>query len=238
MLGENSFVWVDLSSYDPNKTKLFYENVFGWTYYDHNNYLTAYLNNKEVAGLYETPAKFKAINMPSFWMSYIKVTNIQEMVEKARSLGGIVEHVEPDNSVGGIALIRDTLGAGFTVYDGHMFNSRTEKTANTFIFNELHVSNASKAIDFYKELFHWTFKEFYPGSFQISNGKGKNIAALNEIDNSIKSKYEYWTVVFGVRNISETLKKVIANGGDLVYEEEGRYLCSDGSEAFFYIQNV
>lgn len=235
---ENTFIWVDLSSYEPNKTRRFYENVFGWKFYGDENYLTAYVNNREVAGLYETPAKFKAIKMPSFWMSYIQVTTIQEVVQKARGLGGIVEHVEADNAIGGIALIRDTLGAGFTVYEGNKLDAKTDEQPNTFILNELQVSDAAKAIQFYENLFDWSFEAVYPGSYQIKDGTGNQLATLNEIDNSIKGKYEYWTVVFGIHQLGETLKKIKKNGGQLISEEENRLLCSDGSEAFFYIQQV
>ena len=123
---QNKFIWADLSSYEPEKTKRFYESVFGWNYYDSNNYLTAYNGNVEVVGLYQTPVKFQQMKMPSFWMSYIQVESVSETVEKARELGGIIELVDLENSIGGVALIRDVLGAGFTVYEGEMLNSRTE----------------------------------------------------------------------------------------------------------------
>ena len=61
---------------------------------------------------------------------------------------------------------------------------------------------------------------------------------MRQVDNFIKGKYEYWVCVFGVKNIKYYLKNIIANRGLIVFEEENRVLCSDGSEAFFYIQEV
>lgn len=61
---------------------------------------------------------------------------------------------------------------------------------------------------------------------------------MRQVDNFIKGKYEYWACVFGVKNIKYYLKNIIANGGLIVFEEKNRVLCSDGSEAFFYIQEV
>lgn len=234
----NNFIWADLSSYHPTKTKQFYEAVFGWTYYNADGYLTAYNNDRQATGLYQTPPKFQEMKMPSFWMSYIQVDSVAETVEKARKLGAIIELVDTDNAIGGVALIRDILGAGFTVYEGNSLNSRTKNTENSLIFNELHVSDAQKAVAFYQELFNWNIKKVYDNSFEVFNQNNEHIATINEIPNSLKSKYEYWICVFGVKDLKQTLKTIEGNGGNLIFDEGDRLLCSDGSEAFFYIQNV
>ena len=236
---ENIFIWADLSSYQPEETKLFYENVFGWNYYEQDGYYSAYKGAKEVVGLYQTPLKFQKMKMPSFWMSYIQVDDVLETVDKAKSLGAIIELVEENSSFGNVALIRDTLGAGFTVYDGFLLNSRTKSEENTLVFNELHVSNAKEAIAFYKDLFDWNFVETNNNSFDVFPKEGKeNIASIYEVENAIKSKYEYWVCIFGVKNLQETCKKIKENNGVIIFDEKERVLCSDGSEAFFYIQEV
>lgn len=87
---QNKFIWADLSSYEPNKIKLFYETVFGWKYYNDYGYEVAYKGNTQIVGLYQTPPKFQEINMPSFWMSYIQVESVAETVAKAKELGGFI----------------------------------------------------------------------------------------------------------------------------------------------------
>lgn len=236
---QNTFIWADLSSYDPQKTKLFYESVFEWKYSEYQGYLTAYKGYKEVVGLYETPQKFKDLKMPSFWMSYIQVKSVTETVEKAKALGAIIELVDTSNPIGGIALIRDTLGAGFTVYEGNMLNSKTQDETDTLIFNELHISDFNKALPFYESLFNWSFKKENSYTYNVyCNSTSKKIAAIKELDNSAKSKYEYWACVFGVKNLSKTLKRVTDNGGIIISVEEDKTMCSDGSEAFFYIREI
>lgn len=235
----NKFIWADLSSYQPEKIKSFYENVFGWQYFENEGYYSAFKNEKEVVGLYQTPLKFQEMKMPSFWMSYIQVDNVLETVKKAKSLGAIIELVDTENEFGGVALIRDTLGAGFTVYDGSSLNSRTKSEKNTLIFNELHVSDAKKAITFYQSLFNWNFIESSKNHFDVYiKQSDEKIASILEIDNEIKSKYEYWVCVFGVENLKETKQKVEKNKGFVIYNEGNRILCSDGSEAFFYIKEL
>ena len=152
-MNENKFIWADLSSYQPEKIKQFYKAVFDWDFYG-DEYVIAYKEDKQIAGLYHTPPKFQALKMPSFWMSYIQVNNVLETVEKAKSFGGIIELVDLENPIGKIALIRDTLGAGFTVYEGDKLNSKTKSEENTLIFNELHVSDVQKAKVYYESLFN------------------------------------------------------------------------------------
>lgn len=236
---QNKFIWADLSSYEPNKIKSFYEPIFGWKYYNDYGYEVAYRGNKQVVGLYQTPPKFQQINMPSFWMSYIQVESVEETVAKAKELGGIIELVDLENPIGGVALIRDTLEAGFTVYEGDMLNSRTTSEENTLIFNELQVSDAQKVIDFYQELFNWEFVWVNNYSVDVyCKISEEKITTINQIDNSIKGKYEYWVCVFGVKNRQKTIETIKKLGGFIVSEEENRTMCSDGSEAFFYVQQV
>ncbi len=85
MLLNNPF-FADLSTYSPEKTIAFYEKVFGWKFYKNDNYYTVFLNNTEVAGLYETPEKFKQMRMPHFWMTYIKVGSLDDTIEKVKKL--------------------------------------------------------------------------------------------------------------------------------------------------------
>ncbi len=87
----NTSFFADLSTYSPQKSIQFYKNVFGWNYYRTEDYYTAFIDHFEVAGLYETPKKFKQMRMPHFWMTYIKVQNVNNVVEKAKQLGGIIE---------------------------------------------------------------------------------------------------------------------------------------------------
>ena len=83
---ENHFVFADLSTYDLNTAQPFYSQVFDWEYTtEDGRYHMATHNGKEIAGIYETPPKFKEMNMPSFWMSYIQVNSVLETVEKAKA---------------------------------------------------------------------------------------------------------------------------------------------------------
>ncbi|MEM9546448.1 MAG: VOC family protein [Bacteroidota bacterium] len=235
----NDIIYADLSTYTPEKTMAFYEAVFGWKYYEANGYFVAYKDEKQVVGLYETPEKFKQMRMPHFWMTYVQVENVEYLVEKAKNLGAIIEMAYAEKSLGSVALIRDSQGAGFTIYAGDAIeNTRTVNEANTLVWNELHVSDASTIIPFYQNLFGWKIKKFSEGYYPIFNN-GNHISDIYEIPNQEKGKYEYWVSVFAVANLENTKNRIVELGGTIVFDEGNRILCTDNSEqAFFYVKSL
>ena len=236
----NDIIFADLSTYSPKTSMAFYEAVFGWKYYLSDAYYTAYLGDRAVAGLYETPEKFKQMRMPHFWMTYIQVTDLQSIVDKAKQLGGIIEMNYEMVGFGKVALIRDPQGAGFTLYEGDTLqNTRTKITKNTLIWNELHVSDVEKVIPFYQGILEWDFEPNEDDSYQVINQKGDHIADVLQIQNQYKGKYEYWVCTFGVEDLASTKKRILENGGNLISDEGTRMLFTDNSgEAFFYVKPI
>lgn len=235
---ENQFVFTDLSTYDMKVAERFYSNVFGWHYQGSDTYRVALADGEEVSGLYETPQKFKDMNMPSFWMPYIQVKNVKATVDKAKALQGIVELVDEKQAVGKIALIRDPLGAGFTVYEGSQLNARFDHKPNAFVWSELIISDFSKIQAFYEGLFDWSFKAVSDHRFYIHSKKRQRIGAIQEVSNAIKGKMEYWTVFFGVADLSHTKANILAAGGSLVYEDESSMLLADPFGAVFSLAPI
>ncbi|WP_299114102.1 VOC family protein [uncultured Winogradskyella sp.] len=236
----NNPFFADISTYSPKKTMSFYERIFGWKYDKTNNYFTAFSGNTVVSGLYETPEKFKQMRMPHFWMTYIKVANLDATIDKAKQLGGIIELNYEMNGFGKVALIRDPQGAGFTIYEGDKLKStRTENTKNTLIWNELHVSDVTKIIPFYEGIFNWQIVQNINGIYEVLNNEGEYIVDIMEIQNQYKGKYEYWACTFGVDNLEKSKKVILENDGHLINNESNRILFTDNSnEAFFFIKEV
>ena len=58
-MANQNFIWADLSTYAPEKSKDFYQKVFGWQFHNEADYWLAYNGTKTIAGLYETPDFFK-----------------------------------------------------------------------------------------------------------------------------------------------------------------------------------
>ena len=107
------FAWTDLSTFDTGAARAFYAALFGWRFDEQDGYHYAQVGSRKSAGVFAMPRKFQEMGLPSFWMSYISVTDIDQVVERAKEQGAIVE-VQPTTFMdqGRIALIRDPAGAG------------------------------------------------------------------------------------------------------------------------------
>ncbi len=232
----NNFIWTDLSTFDLKVSKDFYSKVFGWDYQQvDTDYYYAYKSTKEASGLYLMPKTFVDMGMPSFWMPYIQVDSIADTISKAKTLGGRVELTESMGNFGSIALIRDPSGAGFTVYDGNALNARTVDEESTMVWNELFVSDAKLVLDFYTHLFNWTTEETENNRFLVYNNLGENISAIQQLDNEIKGKHEYWSVFFKVEDIDSTISKVLELSGKLIYQDYHSALLNDSFGAMFQV---
>jgi len=235
----NNFVWADLSTYDPGKSKPFYENVFDWQFHNADGYFVAMQGSVETTGMFETPEFFKKIKMPHFWMSYIAVDNVVRVSEIAKEFDDAKVELTDEFYGGNIALIRDPQGAGFTIYDGGKLDSRKNK-AGHMMWNELHVSGTRSVIPFYERLFSWTIRQGKSaGKYHVFNANQEHISDISMIPNELKGKYEYWVCTFAVDNLKRVRTRIEENGGAVVFDEGKRVMMHDNSgEAFFYIQSV
>lgn len=235
----NHFVWVDLSTFSPESAERFYRGVFGWSYQDDGSgYRVTGVGEHPAAGLYEMPAFFKKINMPSFWMTYIRVADITQTVERAKALGAKIE-LEEDNRWGRVALIRDPAGAGFTCIEGEqLIAAQDARSAGRWCWSELMVSDLSKVEPFYTGVFGWTFREALDDRYDILDAQGQRIGSVQVAPNDIKGDKEFWAVYFRVDDLSQTRQAIERAGGEVIYEHantDGQHLLArdDQGAAFF-----
>lgn len=232
----NNFVWTDLSTFDLGQAKAFYTAVFDWEFQSEDSiYHTARREGKDISGLYLMPEKFQKFNLPSFWMSYIKVENLDSALVIANQEGGKVEFVDKDNVIGKVALIRDPLGAGFTIYEGDYLDARSHNLESSYCQSDLVVSDLSKVKSFYAKLFDWTIKEVSSTHYKAFNDPSSFVANLIEVPNSIKGKDEYWGVYFYTSQLEHIKQQVLDSGGSVVFESKQAVICKDPFGAAFNI---
>ncbi|MEM9304039.1 MAG: VOC family protein [Pseudomonadota bacterium] len=236
------FVWCDLSTLRPSVTQPFYRRLFGWRWdelsqADGSAYHVASLGPDAIAGLFEMPVRFRDLGLPSFWMSYIAVDDADAATVRAEEHGGRVE-VGPLQSWGGarIALIRDPLGAGFTVIEGGDLPARAARPAvGTMAWNALYVGDASAVIPFYEALFRWRVGPASAGVSPIISERGSAISDIHELDESLRGKPQYWAVHFAVAELAWARSAVIGSGGEIVYEDAESVLANDPDGAAFFL---
>ncbi|MEM7336788.1 MAG: VOC family protein, partial [Chloroflexota bacterium] len=238
----HSFIWTDLSTFDVRTAKQFYRDCFGWRFNSvGQGYLVCSAGQHPAAGLYRMPDFFQKINMPSFWMSYIQVSNIDEIVQKAEQLGAKIE-VQPQEAPGGglVALIRDPAGAGFTCYQGDEMGGRDDgSTLGRMVWNELHVSDLAVVESFYTQLFQWEIRPTPQSDrFEIYSAE-QSIAGIQVSPNEVKGDKEYWGVYFLVDSLSKAQARIERAGGQVAVEQplgtRSAWLAYDSQGAAFYI---
>ncbi len=213
------FAWVDLSALDLGKAESFYSKVLGWQVNaGADGYHTGITGGNPVAGLFDMPEFFRKINMPSFWMSYIRVESVDQVVAIAKEKGGKVELVD-EHAIGRIALIRDPAGAGFTCIEGGPTRPSGTPSQGQYIRSELFVSDLGVVQGFYEALFGWVFKADATNADRyLINSQGETVSAVQVVSNEIKGNKEYWGVLFGVNHIENVKKQVVSSGGSVVYD--------------------
>ena len=109
------FCWNELVTRDVAGAEKFYTELLGWKAVDSGmpgmNYTLFKTDGKDAGGLMEMPAEVPK-EVPSHWMSYITVDDVDAMAKKTSELGGSILF-EPQDipGLGRFCIIQDPTGA-------------------------------------------------------------------------------------------------------------------------------
>ena len=113
---QGEFCWNELLTSDANQAKTFYKDLFGWEYQENDfghgkyNMITKSNGDSMSGGLMQIPAGMQGV--PSHWMSYVTVEDLEQSVEKAKSLGATIKvPIMAVGDFGRLAIIIDPTGA-------------------------------------------------------------------------------------------------------------------------------
>lgn len=112
------FSWNELMTTDVPAAKLFYSDMFGWSYEDMNpngmDYSIASAGETQVAGLMPIPEEAKG--MPPMWGSYVTVDDVDAAAKQVVELGGKVLSDAMDiPEVGRLIFIQDPQGVVLSI---------------------------------------------------------------------------------------------------------------------------
>ncbi|WP_050602625.1 VOC family protein [Ruegeria sp. 6PALISEP08] len=242
-MANGHFLWTDLSTYDMRAARADYAELFDWSFDKEDTYDFATIGGQEVAAVFPMPDRLAKMNMPSFWVSYVHVDDLDAKVESARTHEGVIIEVEPQpfGDAARIALVRDPSGAGFTMYEGPDIQTGAPG-AGKVISRFHHVPDIMLIAPFYADLFGWRFEKSSVSPwpcYEIRHPNGAVIAQAEEVPEAIRGKFRYWMPCFGVRSVGDTLRQIEARDGHHHNGlPEGRVLVSDRQGAHFMIQNA
>lgn len=118
--------WVDLTVDNADTIRDFYSSVVGWKsdpvpMGDHEDYVMLHPKNKSaVSGICHKLGE--NAHLPSQWLMYITVENLEESLELCKDMGG--EQLAPvkDTGDGQYAVIKDPAGAVVALYQENLLN--------------------------------------------------------------------------------------------------------------------
>ncbi|MGA7987412.1 MAG: VOC family protein [Candidatus Dormiibacterota bacterium] len=121
-----SFCWLELNSRDIASDKLFYWTVFGWDPSESATpgYTEFKLGDAVIAGGMALPAGRPA-DIPSHWLVYFGVADVDAAAAKVTELGGSVIHPPEDipGDIGRFAVAHDPQGAVFGLLTSTRFSA-------------------------------------------------------------------------------------------------------------------
>ncbi len=113
--------WSELTTRDPKKAEAFYTALFGWTA-QHSapaavqDYTQFSVAGTPAIGMMEMPADMPA-SIPSFWMPYFQVDDVDAATRTATTHGAAVMRPPADiPGTGRFAILADPQGAAFAVF--------------------------------------------------------------------------------------------------------------------------
>lgn len=235
------FVWTDLSTYDMPTAQRDYADLFDWAFTGDASYDFALQGDAPVAAVFPMPERLAQMDMPSFWMSYVRVADLDRTVAKARTHEGVIVEVAPESfgDDARVSLVRDPSGAGFTLYEGADITPPAQTGTATRRYH--HLPDIGLISDFYRDLFGWTFRPAADAPwpvYDILHPDGFVVAQAEEVPEEVRGTFRYWMPGFSVRSVADTQAKMTARSGALaVTLSPNRLMLNDCQGAHFIVDD-
>jgi predicted enzyme related to lactoylglutathione lyase len=213
-----SFCWIELMTSDAAGARSFYTQLFGWSVNEIpmgelGMYSIFQKDGADTGAMYERTPDMAEI--PPFWMSYVRVDDVDAATEKAKSLGATVHNGPFDvGPQGRMTVFADPQGAAFSIwqpYEHPGVGVRDE--VGTLCWNELHARDVDAAKKFYPALFSWTMKES-PEYTEWHIGE-RAIGGMmpSQAPPEVPS---YWLPYFSVADCDATVARTQSLGGQVI----------------------
>ncbi len=219
--------WVDLFTADPDRSRAFYGELFGWTSEDAGAEFGGYINfskdGERVAGAMRNDGSSGA---PDAWNVYLATDDAKATVDAAASNGGqVVVPAMPVADLGTMAVVTDPGGAVIGMWQPGThkgFGILAEPGAPVWF--ELFTRDYDKVVAFYRTVFRWDTHtagdtpEFrYTTLGDGDDAKAGIMDASGFLPEGVPS---HWSVYFNVADADAALARIVDLGGAIVMPAE------------------
>jgi len=244
-------LWVDLMTTDPDASRKFYGELFGWTAEEANPDLGGYFNFQKdgvrVAGGFDSQPESP---VPNVWTVYLATDDAEKTVDAATATANGGQVIVPAMAVqnagetlGTMAVVSDVGGAVIGMWQPGThrgFGVHAEPGAPAWF--ELHTRDYDESVEFYRTVFRWdTHTEGDEPDFRYTTYGTGDAAEAGIMDASgflPDGVPAHWSVYFAVEDADAALAKTVElGGGVLVPAEDTPYgrlaTASDATGAVF-----
>jgi predicted enzyme related to lactoylglutathione lyase len=219
--------WVDLSTSDPDKSRAFYGELFGWTVVDpgpeYGGYVNFHKDGVPVGGCMRNDGQSGA---PDGWMVYLATDNAKETTESVAAHGGrVIFPAMEVMALGSMAIVTDPGQATIGVWQpGEHKGFGVHAEPNTPSWFELHTRDYDASVNFYRDVFHWDAHVAgdTPEFRYTTLGSGDSmLAGIMDASSFLPAGVPaQWSVYFGVDDADAALKHIVELGGSIVQPAE------------------
>ncbi|GAB5491358.1 MAG: VOC family protein [Phototrophicaceae bacterium] len=245
-----TFSWADCSSTDWAGGKQFYADVFGWETEDlpmgEGTFYTMFKQDGEnVGAINPMQAEMQAQGVPSHWMNYITVDDVDALVDKVTEFGGTVV-AEPFDVFddGRMMIIQEPTGATVALWQAkNTIGAGLVNTVGAMLWNELLTRDPQKAMDFFNKLLGWEYQQDGERDYLMIVNKGRMNGGILNLDDSMPGVPSHFMAYYNVADLEESLEKVKAGGGAVHIQAEaegvGKFaMIADPQGAMLYLMQA
>ena len=217
----NRPAWIDLSSSDPDGSRKFYSQLFGWDITvspdpQYGGYSMAQDAEVGIAGI----GPKQDPNAPTAWMLYIGTDDAEALAKRITDNGGKVVAAPFDvGDQGRMAVFQDPSGAFISAWQASGMRGFVSHQIGAFDWGELNARGVENVLPFYEKVFGWQVRTS-PTSpdqtqppyheFQI---EGESILGAWEMNPMVPANVpSYWQIYFKVDNVDMSFELAKALG--------------------------
>ena len=219
--------WVDLFTSDPDATRPFYCELFGWTAEEAGEEYGGYVNflkdGVPVAGCMRNDGESGA---PDVWSVYLAAADAKATVDAAAAAGGQVLVPAMDvGELGVMAVVTDAGQAAIGVWQPGLHKGfGILADPGTPAWFELHTRDYEASVEFYRTVFAWdTHVVGDTPEFRyttLGEGDGQLAGIMDATAFLPDGVPAHWSIYFGVDDTDAALAKLVDLGGSIVLAAE------------------
>ncbi|NNE43468.1 MAG: VOC family protein, partial [Gemmatimonadetes bacterium] len=210
---------------DLAKSVEFYSELFGWTVQEEGGdndglaYRRIASGDHEIGGFIELDAE----GVPSHWIGYVTVDDVDSACGRARKLGGKTPVPGTDiPNVGRFAVVSHPGGSYVSPFAPHELEitvPEAETIPGRFCWNQLMSKDPDAAAEYYQGVFGWTVTEQDLGGGKYWLFRSGDAPAAGMMSINPQEKYpDFWMPYVEVHDVNETCKEVAELGGQIMVE--------------------